>query len=76
MATRKYSTTIRITTGLLGLFGLAAVGFNAVQEGSLQLDAISLLLLFAKLFTAYIFFYVAFFGTNPLVFLNMDDDDQ
>ena len=76
MATRKYSTTIRITTGLIGLFGLAAVGFNAVREGSLQFDAVSLLMLFANLFAAYIFFYVAFFGTSPLAFMKLDDDDQ
>ncbi len=76
MATKKYSTTIRITTGLLGLFGVAAIGFNAVQEGSLLLDAVSLLMLFAKLFAAYIFFYVALFGTSPLAFLNMDEDDH
>ncbi len=76
MTTKKYSTGIRITTGLLGLLGVAAIGFNALQEGSLRFDAVSLLMLFAKLFAAYIFFYVAFFGTSPLAFLNMDDDDQ
>ncbi len=76
MATKKYSTAIRITTGLLGLLGVAAIGFNALQEGSFRLGALSLFMLFAKLFAAYIFFYVAFFGTNPLSFLNMDGDDQ
>ena len=76
MATKKYSPAIRITTGLLGLLGVAAIGFNALQEGSLRLDAVPLFLLFAKLFAAYIFFYVAFFGTNPLAFLNMNGDDQ
>ena len=76
MATKKYSTAIRITTGLLGLGGVAAIGFNALQEGSIRSDAVSLFMLFAKLFAAYIFFYVAFFGTSPLAFLNMDDDDQ
>ena len=76
MATKIYSTAIRITTGLLGLFGVAAIGFNALQEGSLRFDAVSLLILFAKLFAAYIFYYVAFFGRSPLSFLNMDDDDN
>ena len=73
MTTKKYSTGIRITTGLLGV---AAIGFNGLQEGSLRFDAVSLLMLFAKLFAAYIFFYVAYFGSSPLAFLNMDDDDQ
>ena len=76
MAAKKYSTGIRITTGLLGLLGVAAIGFNALQEGSIRFDGVSLLMLFAKLFAAYIFLYVAFFGTNPLAFLNMGDDDQ
>ena len=76
MATKKYSPAIRITTGLLGLLGVAAIGFNALQEGGLRLDPAPLFLLFAKLFAAYIFFYVAFFGTNPLAFLNMNGDDQ
>lgn len=76
MATKKYSTAIRITTGVLGLMGVAAIGFNALQEGSYSFDAVSLSLLFAKLFAAYIFFYVAFFGTSPLAFLNLDDEDE
>lgn len=76
MATKKYSLAVRIATGLLSLLGVAAIGFNALQEGGLRLDAVSLFLLFAKLFAAYIFFYVAFFGTNPLAFLNMNGDDQ
>lgn len=76
VATKKYSIGIRITTGLLGLLGVAAIGFNALQEGNLRLDVMFLLMLFAKLFAAYIFFYVAFFGSSPLAFLNTDDDDQ
>ncbi len=60
MATKKYSTAIRITTGLLGLVGVAAIGFNALQEGSLRSDAVSLFMLFAKLFAAYIFFTLHF----------------
>ena len=76
MATKKYSIAIRITTGLLGLGGVAAIGFNALREGGLQLDAVSLFLLFGKLFAAYVFFYVAFYGTSPLAFLTMDNDDR
>jgi hypothetical protein len=76
MAKKKYSPAIRITTGLLGVLGVAAIGFNAIQEGDLQLDVMFFLILFAKLFAAYIFFYVAFFGTNPLAFLDKSGDDQ
>lgn len=76
MAIKKYSNAIRITTGLLGVLGVAAIGFNAIQEGNSRLDVMFFLMLFAKLFAAYIFFYVAIFGTNPLAFLNMNGDDQ
>ena len=76
MAIKKYSPAIRITTGLLGLGGVAAIGFEAFHEGDLQFDAMFFLMLFAKLFAAYIFFYVAFFGTSPLAFLEKSGDDQ
>lgn len=75
MARKKYSLTIRITTGRLGLLGVAAIGFNAVLEGDLELDEMFFLMLFAKLFAAYIFFYVAFFGTSPLAFLDKSGED-
>ena len=76
MAIKKYSPAIRITTGLLGLAGVAAIGFEAFQEGGLQFDVMFFLMLFAKLFAAYIFFWVAFFGTSPLAFLDKSGDDQ
>lgn len=44
MATKKYSPAVRITTGLLGLLGVAAIGFNAVQEGGLRMGAVPLCL--------------------------------
>jgi len=74
MAPKKYSPAIRIATGLLGVLGVAAIGFNAIQEGDFQLDVMFFVMLFAKLFAAYIFFYVAIFGTNPLAFLNKSGD--
>lgn len=76
MAVKKYSPVIRITTGLLGVLGVVAIGFDALQNGDRQLDVIFFLLLFAKLFAAYIFFYVAMFGTNPLAFLSTNGDGQ
>jgi hypothetical protein len=76
LATKKYSPAIRITTGLLGLGGVAAIGYEAVQEASLRLDPVFLLMLLAKLFAAYIFFYVTFFGTSPLAFLEKNGDDR
>jgi len=56
MASKKYSPAIRITTGLLGLGGVAAIAFEAFREGGMQFDVMSFLMLFAKLFAAYIFF--------------------
>ncbi len=76
MATMKYSPAIRTVTGLLGLGGVAAIGYEAVQEGGLRFDALFFLMLFAKLFAAYIFFFVTFFGTSPLAFLEKNDDDR
>ena len=76
MALKKYSPAIRITTGLLGLGGVAAIGFEAFPEGGFQFDVMSFLMLFAKLFAAYIFFWVAFFGTSPLAYLDKSGDDQ
>lgn len=64
MASKKYSIAVRVATGLLGLAGVAAIGFNALQEDGFRSDGVSLFMLFAKLFAAYIFFYVAVFGTS------------
>ena len=60
----KYSTPIRITCGVLGLLGLAAIALNAVSDQSIQPS----FLLFAKLFAGFIFLYVAIFGASPLDF--------
>ncbi len=69
---KKYSLAIRITTGVLGLLGVGAIGFQAVLDGEIHAD----FLLFAKLFAGFIFFYVALFGTNPLDFLSQSDGDE
>ncbi len=76
MASKKYSPAIRITTGLLGLGGVAAIGFEALREGGMQFDVMSFLMLFAKLFAAYVFFWVAFFGKSPLAYLDKSGNDQ
>jgi hypothetical protein len=76
MATKRYSIAVRITTGLLGVAGVAAIGFDFLQKGGLEFSVMPLFVLFAKLFAAYIFFYVAFYGTSPLALLNMDDDGR
>ena len=75
MTSKKYSPAIRITTGLLGFGGVAAIAFEAFQEGGMRLDLISYLMLFAKLYVAYIFFWVAFFGKSPLAFLDKSSND-
>ncbi len=69
--TKKYSPLIRTTTGVLGLFGVAAIGFDAVKNGSIQLD----LMLFVRLLAGFIFLYVAIFGTSPLEFSGSSDDE-
>ena len=69
---KKYSPLIRTTTGLLGILGIAAIGFDAVKEGGIQPD----LMLFVKFFAGFMFFYVAIFGTNPLDFLSSSEGDK
>lgn len=60
--TRQHSIRIRIICGTLGVLGLAAIGFDAVQTGHIRPSFI----LFTKLFAIFIFLYVAMFSTNPL----------
>jgi hypothetical protein len=59
---QQYSLPIRVTCGTLGVLGLTAIGFDAVQTGDIHPSFI----LFAKLFAIFIFLYVAMFSTNPL----------
>lgn len=63
---RKYSTAVRVVAGVLAVLGLSAIAFDAMQGTGFSLDFISLFVLFLKLFAAYVFSYVAIFGTNPL----------
>lgn len=63
---RKYSILVRSLAGILAVLGLSAIAFDARLGGGIRLDLFSLFVLFAKLFAAYIFSYVAIFGQNPL----------
>jgi hypothetical protein len=54
---------------VLGILGIAAIGFKAVQDGGIQFGFI----LLASMFAGFIFLYVAIFGTNPLDFSSKDD---
>lgn len=59
---RTYSLAIRLICGALGILGFAAIGFNAVRAGGIEID----FMLFASMFAGFIFVYVAMFGRNPL----------
>ena len=69
---KKYSPAIRTLCGILGLLGIAAMAFNAVQEGAFEPG----LMLFASLFAGFIFLFVAIFGTSPLDFGGANDSDS
>ena len=69
---QKHSVLIRIICGVLGVLGVAAIGFNAVQDGGIEPSFI----LFAKLFAGFVFLYVAIFATNPLEIRSRDDHDN
>ena len=68
---RKFSPLIRTVCGILGLLGVTAIAFNAVQDGRLQVD----LIFIASLLAGFIFLYVATFGTNPLDLRKPGDDE-
>jgi hypothetical protein len=68
---KKFSPLIRTTTGVLGVLGIAAIGFDIVKDGGIQPD----LMLFVKLLAGFVFFYVAIFGTNPLDFSSSSEND-
>ncbi len=59
---KKYSLAIRLVCGALGLLGFAAIGFNAVQTGSVEVG----FMFFASMLAGFIFLYVALFGSSPL----------
>ena len=72
MVRPEISPLVRCLAGLIGFLGVAATGFEAVQEGEIQAD----FLLFAKLFALFVFVYVAMFGKNPLDFGSAGDEND
>ena len=57
----RMSPFIRITSGVIGILGVAAIPLNAIREGYLQ----SPVVLFASFFAGFVFLYAAFFGKYP-----------
>jgi hypothetical protein len=57
---------------VIGILGVAAIAFNASQDGGLQLDFV----LFASFFAGSIFLYVSFFGKYPWDNSKADDIDE
>jgi hypothetical protein len=57
----KLSPFIRVTSGVIGVLGFAAIAFNASQDGGLELS----FMLVASFFAGFIFLYVSFFGKYP-----------
>ena len=58
----KISPLVRVASGVIGLLGFAAITFNAVNSGGLQLNIVN----FASFFAGFIFLFVSFFGKYPL----------
>jgi hypothetical protein len=69
---QKYSLTIRIICGVLGVLGVAAIALNAVRDQGIQPS----FLLFVKLLAGFIFLYVAIFAANPLDFRSRNDHND
>ena len=57
----KISPLVRATSGVIGILGFAAIAFNAMNDGGLQLSFVT----FASFFAGFIFLFVALFGKYP-----------
>ena len=68
----KISPFVRVISGLIGITGFAAIAFNSLREGGLQLDV----MLFASFFAGFIFLYVSFFGKYPWDKTEVDESDD
>jgi hypothetical protein len=60
--TKKYSVSIRLICGILGVLGIATLIFNFSNTGEIEISILSL----ASAFALFIFLFVAIKGTNPL----------
>lgn len=67
-----YSIFIRSVCGILGILGLAAIGFEAVHDAGIQPG----FMLFVKLWACFIFLYVALFAASPLETMSGHDQDN
>jgi len=59
---KRYSKSVRIVCGILGLAGVAAIAFCYLKTGELSLG----FMLFAPLFAIFLFIYVAIWSVNPI----------
>lgn len=67
----RLSPLVRVTSGVIGVLGFAAIAFNASHNGGIQFD----FMLFASFFAGFIFLYVSFFGKYPWDVAKADDTD-
>jgi hypothetical protein len=68
----QISPVVRAISGVIGILGVAAIAFNALQDGGLQPD----FMLFASFFAGFVFLYVSFFGKYPWDNSKADDTDE
>jgi hypothetical protein len=68
----KISPFIRVVSGVIGILGFAAIAFNAIQDGGLQLN----IMLFASFFAGFVFLFVSFFGRYPWDTSRAGDSDE
>lgn len=68
----KISPLVRITSGVIGILGFAAIAFNAVNGGGLRLTFITL----ASFFAGFIFLFVSLFGKYPWDRSRTEESDE
>lgn len=55
------SPLVRISSGVIGILGFAAIAFGAVNDGNFQPNIVT----FASFFAGVIFLFVSFLGKYP-----------
>ena len=68
----KISPLVRVTSGVIGILGFAAIAFNAANDGGLQLTFIT----FASFFAGFIFLFVSYFGKYPWDRSKAEESDE